>query len=701
MTTSSTPIGASRDTVAAVLHRVRARLKARDLLHALALGLVGASAALTFIGLGRLGFGLALLVLAGALAFGLVRASRRTLAGAAASIEKADWRFQNVLITAEEVLDGRHAVTARVVERVCQDAASRLTQGAPLQHVTWHRPVGVLVAALGVSVGMLLARTTMRPSALASATPMPVATATDVDARPSLGLTVRLTPPPFTRQPPTTLDGPERIEAVEGTRLEVESASAAMTVSLNGTSLPVAAQAGRLRAAAVLSASGGLDVVASPTSGTSAEVRRLIPVTVTPDARPVATVRTPGRDLVVDGGRGTLAIALEASDDFQLESLRLRFTKVSGSGEQFDFREGDWPVAIDRQSETRWTARATVALSSLALEPGDLVAYRAVVRDGRGADGEAASDTYVLRVTQPGDVAAAGFAIDEDENKFALSQQMLLVKTERLHAERSRLAAEAFSTRVAALAAEQRMIRAEFVFMLGGHVEDEEEEAAHSNELQEGRLQNRGQRDVLDATRAMSRAERALTDADTSAALVFEREAIASLQRAFSRSRYLLRAMPVRAQLELERRLSGDLGQASGWRRSVFVPAAGSRLMALNAVVDDLSQLGSTSTASAATADRAVTLADTLLRLDVDRSAGFTDGAAALVNFAREWREGKDPDAAKAVSVAHAAIRRVLMAATAPVMPSNSPSAAPVLGALAEERSVRSPGGAALGVSPR
>ena len=47
--------------------------------------------------------------------------------------------------------------------------------------------------------------------------------------------------------------------------------------------------------------------------------------------------------------------------------------------------------------------------------------------------------------------------------------------------------------------------------MLGGEIEDEEVEAAQSTELQEGRLQNRGQRDLRAATIAMSQAEKLLT----------------------------------------------------------------------------------------------------------------------------------------------------------------------------------------------
>src|SRR5262249_46809967 len=111
--------------------------------------------------------------------------------------------------------------------------------------------------------------------------------------------------------------------------------------------------------------------------------------------------------------------------------------------------------------------------------------------------------------------------------------------------------------------------RAEFVFMLGGEVEDEEAEAEQSNELQEGRLRNRGQRDVRAATIAMSQAEKLLTGADTADALVAERAAVAALQRAFARDRYILRALASRSQLDLSRRLTGDLRAAADWRRSL------------------------------------------------------------------------------------------------------------------------------------
>ena len=143
---------------------------------------------------------------------------------------------------------------------------------------------------------------------------------------------------------------------------------------------------------------------------------------------------------------------------------------------------------------------------------------------------------------------------------------MLIIRTERLHQRRASTTQGDLAEAALNLAVEQRMIRAELVFMLGGEVESEEVEAAQSTELQEGRLQNRGQRDLRAATIAMSQAEKQLTAANTGEALTAERAAVAALQRAFWRDRYILRALATRSRLDLARRLTGSLSEATGSR---------------------------------------------------------------------------------------------------------------------------------------
>ncbi len=113
------------------------------------------------------------------------------------------------------------------------------------------------------------------------------------------------------------------------------------------------------------------------------------------------------------------------------------------------------------------------------------------------------------------------------------------------------------------------MVKAEFVFMTGGQVEDEVAEAEAGHELAEGRGENQSQVDLLAAIREMSRAEARLNAGDTAQALVFERAALRALQRAFDRRRYLLRTLPERARIDPGRRLTGDRKDAKASGRDV------------------------------------------------------------------------------------------------------------------------------------
>ena len=102
--------------------------------------------------------------------------------------------------------------------------------------------------------------------------------------------------------------------------------------------------------------------------------------------------------------------------------------------------------------------------------------------------------------------------------------------------------------------------------MMGGELADEgidlnslneEVEAAGEDDLAAGRLANQGRADLMRAIRSMSRAAGRLFDADTQAALPMEKEALTYLQRAFSRSRYIL-PRSVRARSSTSRDGSPD-----------------------------------------------------------------------------------------------------------------------------------------------
>ncbi len=415
-------------------------------------------------------------------------------------------------------------------------------------------------------------------------------------------ITVRITSPAYTRQAPEVLRDPTRIDALAGSLVTLTmdaSADTIMVTTRDSTQSLARSADGTFSFAMRASADGFIGVVPRAAGG-RAGPRRLIGVSVRSDEAPRVRIVAPARDLIVPDAKRTLDIGIEADDDLALGSLRLRYTKVSGSGERFTFSEGEVPVSIVRARPVEWTARAALALAPLLQEPGDLVVYRAVATDSRPGSPAIESDAFIAELAAPGGVAALGFSLDPDEDRYALSQQMVILKTERLLAQRGSLAPATLAEQAMLLAGEQRRVRAEFVFMMGGEFAqqvtgedgmtelDEHEEAESEGDLAAGRMVNRGRTALLSAVRAMSRAAVALTTAELTPALAQEKFALTQLQEAFARNRFLMRALSQREQLDMTRRLTGRLDSIA--RGSARIPEGRSeaRQLALRALLGEL-----------------------------------------------------------------------------------------------------------------
>ena len=242
---------------------------------------------------------------------------------------------------------------------------------------------------------------------------------------------ITIDPPAHTRLQRRELKNPAAIEGVEGSRLHLRS-TGAWRFRFGTKPLETGDAHGDSVATTTLRESGYVAI--EPFSGGDA-ARRLIPVTVTPDRAPVVRVGAPARDLLLPDNLSTVNVEASASDDFALASLSLRYTRVSGSGEQFEFVEGELPVRLMRADEKNWQAAGTFSLPALKLEPGDSLVYRVVARDGRpGEAGLSASDTYYIEIAGPGQVPLEGFEMPPDRERYALSQQMIVLKIQRLRA---------------------------------------------------------------------------------------------------------------------------------------------------------------------------------------------------------------------------------------------------------------------------
>ncbi len=582
-------------------------------------------------------------------AIGAVRA-RVSPTGAARRLESLVPSSRNLLVTAEELL------RAGAPPAASPGAAS---PGAVAQHPVAHDGVSQLVLRRADAFARTVHAQALLPlgrralelsGSMLSLTVMllvmhrvaPVIAAGVNTVRSSLGNTVAITqigvriePPAYTGNTPVSDTDPTRIAALSGSRirLSISAVADSLVVTTRDSSRTIGRSTGNAFTVEIPAQADGFVALTPRSSDGRAGTRRLIGITVRADDAPRVRIVAPAQDLIVPDARRSLAITVEADDDLALGTLRLRYTKVSGSGERFTFSEGEVPLAVARAKPESWSARATLALEPLLQEPGDLVVYRAVATDKRPGSPPIESDAFIAELAAPGGVAALGFSLDPDEDRYALSQQMVILKTERLLAQRATLAPDSLKDRAMQLAGEQRRVRAEFVFMMGGEFAqevtgedgsmelDETAEAEGESDLAAGRMVNRGRTALLSAVRAMSRAAVALNTANLTPALAQEKLALTQLQEAFARNRFLMRALSQREQLDLTRRLTGRLDSIARGSARVPTGQSNARTEELRGLLSELTS----AVAARATADNAtsgfVDLAERLLQTDASSPA--------------------------------------------------------------------------------
>lgn len=488
-------------------------------------------------------------LLVGALAVALTHRYRSRRASAAA-IERLVPACRNLIVTAEELERHPGRASTDITIRVFEAAHAALSRAHPgdVAPLRWIAGL-VAVAAAGSILWVPAGQHVVQQAVARVAVALPSLTSPRVR--------VRIEPPVYSRQEAATLDAPSRIEALEGSRITfILSAGARVRFGNDPVDGPMLAR------------ESGYFAVETDASAQDGKTM-LIPLNVTRDRVPTVKIEAPGKDLLLVTGDRSIPVTIHASDDLALEKVELRYTKVSGTGEQFEFEEGALPVRLQRTTAREWRASGELALRSLRLGPGDSLVYRAVAQDARpGSAGTSASDTYFIEIAGPGQVALEGLDMPAELDRYAMSQQMIVLKLERLRPRALGMPREAMVEETAGIAAEQRTVRANFVFLLGGHVEDEEVEAEQSHEIQEGRLENTARKDINAAISHMTRVEQGLTAANVERALPPARAAVEALQRAFGKSRYLLRSLAVRSRLDPSRRLTGNLAEAGSWHRT-------------------------------------------------------------------------------------------------------------------------------------
>src|SRR5262249_27373231 len=121
---------------------------------------------------------------------------------------------------------------------------------------------------------------------------------------------------------------------------------------------------------------------------------------------------------------------------------------------------------------------------------------------------------------------------------------------------------------------------------------------------------------------------------------------VAALQRAFTKSRLILRTMNVRERIDPTRRLTGDAKGEGAWRRPPSGPEITPSIAALRRVLDQLTSLSSRSTFNSGDRSRLASAAESVVQAD-PASAAVRETASRLTTAADAVATGQDPTRVK------------------------------------------------------
>lgn len=197
---------------------------------------------------------------------------------------------------------------------------------------------------------------------------------------------------------------------------------------------------------------------------------------VVPDAEPLLTVVRPdGRVTVGRGEPPVVDVELLAIDDYGVVRSALVATVAKGSGEGVKFREDTLRFdAEERRPGGGLLLRRRFDLAALGMAPGDELYFHAVAWDNRRpAPNLGRSETVFVTWADTSSVTvatAAPMAISLVPEYFR-SQRQIIIDTERLLAERSRLSESRFRERADEIGVDQKLLRLRYGQFLGEEFE--------------------------------------------------------------------------------------------------------------------------------------------------------------------------------------------------------------------------------------
>jgi hypothetical protein len=390
--------------------------------------------------------------------------------------------LQNRLLTAFDLADG---MPDGVVGRAFVAEAERTMRDTGVQGVAPTR-VRLPSILLGASLALAAAFALAFPSAAAEAwtrwmDPADAYASKWEEVRAETLPNVEAPPIPlfdelrWTVQPPAYAGiaaqdgrGDDPISALPGSRIRIRSRfpdrwHGVRAGAIGGASLPVRRAGEEWIVEYLMPADArGLSLEAMADGGVVD--RRIVPLAPLPDQPPDVQLLEPAADLVLASAAGRITLRATAADDYGVGAFDLHWTHSRGSGESYEFVEGDWAFARVSQNGRTSTGELVLDLATLKLQPGDIMHIRAVARDRNNVTGpgESVSRTRIIRVARPEEMDQINTDIGvpaELPKDPVMSQRMIILMTERLIRERPRLTRQQLFARSSEIAQHQSRLR--------------------------------------------------------------------------------------------------------------------------------------------------------------------------------------------------------------------------------------------------
>ncbi|HEX8844891.1 MAG TPA: hypothetical protein VF791_09625 [Pyrinomonadaceae bacterium] len=533
---------------------------------------------------------------------------RRTLVEMAREIERATGSDQNALVTLAESFvvapEAESYMLARLERQACV-----LLAGIDERRVAPRR--GAVRGAIVLSFVLLLALALhfISPAGFAREARRVVWLASDdvslaqaaIGVAPNQsalnmpisveGMRVRVVPPAYSDLSAEEVSGDAPVRALAGSQIEVILNTAGPVVgaalSFNGSSNSMrAVGAGQFSGTFTANVSGAFEtrLVGGEGDGPAPLVRA---VEVYTDAVPEAHITEPLSDQLLRAlPDRAVRVSWTAKDDLGLAGLKLKYIKSRGEGDAAKFTNGELSVGmVERASAREWRGATSLDLRRLDMQPGDTLVFWIEASDRNpNANNLGRSGSLAIALAAP-ELAKLNLSdlMPNEIGRFLLSQRQIIIKTEKLHKERTRLSPAELKRRANDIAADQREFKNSFNEYLNLEEAEQEEmntEGAQPTIEEQVRAaedertaphfhgipepppgSSTSVKELTYAIRAMWDAEDALTNAETALALKHEREALARLKHAQAAVRYIPPILPQSKPIDLKRRYVGELAE--------------------------------------------------------------------------------------------------------------------------------------------